>query len=106
MADMFTIGHGRLDRDGLIDQLHGAGVRSLVDIRRFPGSRNNPDVGREALESWLPDAGVAYRWDERLGGRRNSMQAANWSTRGGESKHSLPTRLIRERPSSLRLSKN
>jgi uncharacterized protein (DUF488 family) len=45
-------------------------VTSLVDIRRFPGSRNNPDVGRPALEEWLPAAGIAYRWEERLGGRR------------------------------------
>ena len=43
---------------------------SLVDVRRFPGSRNNPDVGREALEEWLPAMGIGYRWEERLGGRR------------------------------------
>jgi hypothetical protein len=26
----------------------------VVDVRRFPGSRSNPDVRREALEEWLP----------------------------------------------------
>ena len=41
-----------------------------MDVRRFPGSRNNPDVRREALEAWLPARGIAYRWEERLGGRR------------------------------------
>jgi uncharacterized protein (DUF488 family) len=67
---LLTVGHGPEDRDRLGARLTGAGVASLVDIRRFPGSRNNPDVGRAALEEWLPAAGIGYRWDERLGGRR------------------------------------
>ena len=49
---------------------HRRGRRLVVDVRRFPGSRNNPDVAREALEEWLPALGIGYRWDERLGGRR------------------------------------
>ena len=67
---LLTVGHGPDDRDRLGARLAGAGVASLVDIRRFPGSRNNPDVGRDALAAWLPEARIAYRWDERLGGRR------------------------------------
>ena len=67
---LLTVGHGPDDRDRLGARLSGAGVASLVDVRRFPGSRSNPDVGREALEEWLPAAGIAYRWEERLGGRR------------------------------------
>jgi uncharacterized protein (DUF488 family) len=45
-------------------------VRLLVDVRRFPGSRRNPHVGRDELERWLPSAGVQYRWEPLLGGRR------------------------------------
>jgi uncharacterized protein (DUF488 family) len=67
---LLTAGHGPDDRDRLGARLTGAGVTSLVDVRRFPGSRNNPDVRREALEEWLPAAGIAYRWEGRLGGRR------------------------------------
>ena len=67
---LLTVGHGPDDRDRLGARLSGAGIESLVDVRRFPGSRNNPDVGREALEEWLPATGIAYRWEERLGGRR------------------------------------
>ncbi|TFV61047.1 DUF488 domain-containing protein [Mycobacterium sp. PS03-16] len=67
---LVTVGHGRLDRQALSALLTGAGVRSLVDIRRFPGSRANPDVARDALPRWLPATGIDYRWDERLGGRR------------------------------------
>ena len=67
---LLTVGHGPQGREELGARLTGAGVELLVDVRRFPGSRNNPDVSRDALEKWLPRAGVCYRWDARLGGRR------------------------------------
>ena len=67
---LLTVGHGTLDREGLGDLLVEAGVEHLVDVRRFPGSRHNPDARREVLEEWLPARGVGYRWEERLGGRR------------------------------------
>lgn len=67
---LLTVGHGTLDRDGLGDLLQAAGVERLVDVRRYPGSRHNPDARREALEQWLPARGIGYRWEERLGGRR------------------------------------
>jgi uncharacterized protein (DUF488 family) len=67
---LLTVGHGPDDRARLAARLAGAGVGCVVDIRRFPGSRHNPDVGRDALACWLPGAGIGYRWEERLGGRR------------------------------------
>ncbi|WP_138731930.1 DUF488 domain-containing protein [Modestobacter excelsi] len=67
---LLTVGHGPDDRVRLGDRLAAAGLEQLVDVRRFPGSRHNPDVGRDALASWLPARGIGYRWDERLGGRR------------------------------------
>ncbi len=67
---LLTVGHGPDDRDRLGGRLRGAGVQELVDVRRFPGSRTNPDVRRETLTEWLPELGIAYRWEERLGGRR------------------------------------
>ena len=68
---LLTVGHGADDRTLLAARLAGAGVGLVVDVRRFPGSRRNPDVQRESLEEWLPAAGVGYRWEERLGGRRH-----------------------------------
>ncbi|MGY1810357.1 DUF488 family protein [Blastococcus sp. SYSU D00669] len=67
---LLTIGHGPDDRTRLSERLTSAGIGLVVDVRRFPGSRSNPDVRREALAEWLPRAGVGYRWEERLGGRR------------------------------------
>ncbi|MET0764052.1 MAG: DUF488 domain-containing protein [Blastococcus sp.] len=67
---LLTVGHGPQDRTALGARLTVAGVDRIVDVRRFPGSRSNPDVRREALEKWLPAVGIGYRWDDRLGGRR------------------------------------
>ena len=67
---LLTVGHGTASRAELEAVLHGAGVQALVDVRRFPASRAHPHVGREALAQWLPEGGVAYRWEPRLGGRR------------------------------------
>ena len=46
-------------------------MRTLVDVRRFPGSRRNPQFGQAALAATLADAGIAYRHAEDLGGRRS-----------------------------------
>ncbi|GAB3352891.1 DUF488 domain-containing protein [Modestobacter lapidis] len=67
---LLTVGHGTDDRGRLGDRLGAAGIEDLVDVRRFPGSRRNPDVGRDALAEWLPGLGITYRWAEPLGGRR------------------------------------
>ena len=81
---LLTVGHGPEDREHLGARLTGAGVQLVVDVRRFPGSRVNPDVRREELAGWLPAAGVGYRWEERLGGRRalpaGSPVADGWWT--------------------------
>ncbi|MBA3372914.1 MAG: DUF488 domain-containing protein [Euzebyaceae bacterium] len=71
MARVLTVGHGTLAQPDLAGLLKNAGVRRLVDIRRYPGSRRHPHVAREAMQRWLLDAGVAYRWAEDLGGRRD-----------------------------------
>jgi uncharacterized protein (DUF488 family) len=70
MPRLLTVGHGTASPEQLIDLLGGADVALVVDIRRYPGSRRNPALGREAMSSWMPAAGVAYHWEPRLGGRR------------------------------------
>ncbi|MPY79440.1 MAG: DUF488 family protein [Actinophytocola sp.] len=68
---LLTVGHGTADATELTRLLRDAGVRRLVDVRTAPGSRHNPDANRDAMAHWLPDAGIAYRWDKRLGGWRS-----------------------------------
>ena len=67
---LLTYGHGTETADRTISLLREAGVSSLVDIRTAPGSRRNPQFARAVLEEWLPAAGIAYRWEKRLGGFR------------------------------------
>jgi uncharacterized protein (DUF488 family) len=67
---LLTYGHGTEVADRTAAILRGAGTSSLVDIRTAPGSRRNPQFARAALEEWLPEAGIAYRWEKRLGGFR------------------------------------
>src|SRR5699024_9889581 len=43
---------------------------SVIDVRSAPGSRHNPHTARTALAEWLPQRGVDYRWERRLGGFR------------------------------------
>jgi uncharacterized protein (DUF488 family) len=67
---LLTYGHGTESADRSVAILAGADVASLVDIRTAPGSRRNPQFVRVAMEEWLPEAGIAYRWEKRLGGFR------------------------------------
>jgi len=67
---LLTVGHGTTNQAEFTGLLRAAGVARLVDVRRYPGSRAHPHVSREALAGWLPAAGIGYRWEERLGGRR------------------------------------
>lgn len=67
---MLTVGHGTATREELTELLLGASIGLVVDVRRFPGSRRHPHVATDQLEQWLPAAGVDYRWESRLGGRR------------------------------------
>src|SRR4051812_25917788 len=67
---LITVGHGTLPQEKFIELLRAAGVESLVDVRTAPGSRRHPHFRRQAMEEWLPAAGIAYRWEPRLGGLR------------------------------------
>ena len=73
---LLTVGHGPQDREALGALLTGAGVALLVDVRRFPGSRHNPQYGRPEMEGWLPEAGIDYVWLQGLGGRRRPAEGS------------------------------
>jgi uncharacterized protein (DUF488 family) len=67
----FTVGHGIRPLEELIDTIRESGVRTLVDVRRFPGSRRNPQFNQGPLREALDAAGVDYRHAVELGGRRS-----------------------------------
>ena len=68
-----TIGHGTRTADELIETLREARVETLVDVRRFPGSRRNPQFGQTALAVELESASIAYVHVPGLGGRRSGV---------------------------------
>lgn len=67
---VFTIGHGTRPLDELVETLRGAGVETLVDVRRFPGSKRNPQFNVEPLRDALGE--IAYVHAVELGGRRSN----------------------------------
>lgn len=67
----FTVGHGARPIEELLEVLGEAGVRTLVDVRRFPSSRRHPQFNQLPLASAVEEAGIAYRHAVELGGRRS-----------------------------------
>jgi uncharacterized protein (DUF488 family) len=65
-----TVGHSTRSQDEFLELLHAHGVRRLVDVRRYPGSRRHPHFSREQLAPALEQSGVEYVHAVELGGRR------------------------------------
>ncbi|AYY13360.1 DUF488 domain-containing protein [Actinobacteria bacterium YIM 96077] len=75
MAAVLTVGHGARSGDALLAVLGEAAVSTVVDVRRFPGSRRHPQFGQEALAASLNGAGIGYEWHgDSLGGRRSRRE--------------------------------
>ena len=68
-----TVGHGTAPATLFVELLHGADIDTVVDVRRFPGSRRHPHFAQDAMVAWLAANGVAYRWLPDLGGRRRAI---------------------------------
>jgi len=77
-----TVGHSTHPIETFIVLLRGAGVTDIVDVRRLPGSRRNPQFDAERLGSSLEAAGIGYSRDERLGGRRGPSRDVVPGTNG------------------------
>jgi uncharacterized protein (DUF488 family) len=69
-ATVFTVGHSTRPIEELVDLLRAAGVRLLVDVRRYPVSRRYPHFSGAALRASLAEAGIDYRHEVDLGGHR------------------------------------
>lgn len=67
---LWTIGHSNREWGVFAGMLAEARIELLVDVRRFAGSRRNPQFSAESMAIALPREGVAYRPLPELGGRR------------------------------------
>jgi uncharacterized protein (DUF488 family) len=66
---IWTVGHGTRPADELLSMLVEAGVHTLIDVRRFPASRRNPQFNGSTLGGALEKIDIAYRHAVDLGGR-------------------------------------
>src|SRR5437763_15699261 len=67
---MMTIGHSTLELEAFLRALGENGCTTLVDVRRFPGSRRHPQFGQDRVFGAWHGAGSGAAWREGLGGRR------------------------------------
>jgi uncharacterized protein (DUF488 family) len=72
---VFSVGHSTHPIERFCALLGAHEARALADVRRYPGSRRNPQFGAESLAASLEAVGIAYeRFGEELGGRRRSRR--------------------------------
>lgn len=67
-----TIGHSTRSFDEFLELLRANGIEHLLDVRTVPGSRRNPQYGRDTLPPALEAAGVRYSHLPELGGLRRT----------------------------------
>ncbi|HRO63978.1 DUF488 domain-containing protein [Thermomonas sp.] len=67
---LWTIGHSTRPWPDFVALLREVDIEVLVDVRRFAGSRHNPQYSRDVLPAALTVAGIGYRALPALGGRR------------------------------------
>ncbi len=65
---VYTIGHSTRTQADFISLLQHYGVATLVDVRKIPRSRHNPQFNLEELATALPRSGITYVHLPRLGG--------------------------------------
>ena len=67
---IYTIGHSTRAIGDFMNLLTVHEVEQVVDVRRYPASRRHPQFALAALAAALDAAGIGYRHEPDLGGRR------------------------------------
>ena len=70
MPNIWTVGHSTRSGEEFTQILRAHDIQLLVDVRSFPGSRRYPQFNRATLSESLAAAGIQYKHEPRLGGRR------------------------------------
>jgi uncharacterized protein (DUF488 family) len=70
MAKIFTIGHSNHKWNDFISSLKDKHVDTVVDVRRYPGSRACPQFNKGQMIIELKKENISYMHIEKLGGRR------------------------------------
>jgi uncharacterized protein (DUF488 family) len=70
---LWTVGHSTRSIVDFLTVLAAYRIEVVADVRRFPGSRSQPQYHQLALESALQEGGIGYTWLPDLGGRRRPV---------------------------------
>jgi uncharacterized protein (DUF488 family) len=71
---IFTIGHSTHPWLEFMEILQAHHIRTVADVRQFPGSRRFPHFNADVLADTLPKAGIEYLAFRNLGGRRKPRE--------------------------------
>jgi uncharacterized protein (DUF488 family) len=72
---IYTIGHSNTSQDEFIKKLKAHGIKILVDVRRHPKSRKNPQFDYREIDELLKNNDIYYDWmGELLGGKRDELE--------------------------------
>jgi uncharacterized protein (DUF488 family) len=69
-STIWTLGHSTRSLNEFLALLAHYKIEAVADVRRFPGSRRQPQFAQSALRSALVEHSIAYHWIVTLGGRR------------------------------------
>ena len=81
LGTIFTVGHSDRPLGEFLRLLHAHGVTLVVDVRKMPASRRNPQFNRDALAQALLENDIGYVHMPGLGGlrrRRPDSPNAGW----------------------------
>ena len=73
---VWTVGHSTRPLPEFLAVLAPYGIEAVADVRRFPGSRRQPQYNQPVLEAALQAAGIDYVSIPALGGRRQPLPKA------------------------------
>lgn len=82
---IWTIGHSTRSLEEFTTALKSFAIKTLLDVRSFPGSRRYPHFNKENLAKSLTEQGIEYIHLPSLGGRRRARpdsQNIAWRNEG------------------------
>lgn len=80
---IYTIGHSNHDQATFLKMLQTFDIEVLEDIRAFTKSRKYPQFNDAHMQKLLEEAGIEYRQDHELGGRRRPSNTVGRSLNSG-----------------------
>lgn len=80
MTEVWTLGHSTRTIEEFLAALQAFKIQTLIDVRRFPTSKRNPQYDAVELKKTLHAAGVRYVYlGDELGGMRRPSEKSRHS---------------------------